>query len=159
MKFSVKKGLGFGMTSGIITTLGLIVGLYSSTNSKMVILGGIFVIAIADAFSDALGMHISEEAGHKNIKTKEIWESTFSTFFFKFIFALIFIVPILLLNLKLAVILSIIVGLFLLGVFSFSLAKRNKVSYSKVILEHLVIAILVIIITYFVGKAVVIIFS
>ena len=86
MKNSVKKGLGFGLTSGIITTLGLIVGLSSGTNSKSVVIGGILVIALADAFSDSLGMHISEEANRKN-KTKDVWESTFSTLIFKFIFA------------------------------------------------------------------------
>ena len=59
MKHSFKVGFTFGVTSGIITTLGLIVGLHSGTHSKIIILGGIIVIAIADAFSDALGIHIS----------------------------------------------------------------------------------------------------
>ena len=62
MKNSLKKGYSFGLTSGIITTLGLIVGLNSSTGSKLVVIGGIITIAIADAMSDALGMHISQES-------------------------------------------------------------------------------------------------
>ena len=52
IKKSLKIGLSFGLTSGVITTLGLLVGLNSSTHSKMVVLGGILVIAIADALSD-----------------------------------------------------------------------------------------------------------
>ena len=76
MKISIRKGLGFGLTSGIITTLGLIVGLNSGTNSKVVVLGGILVIAIADSLSDALGIHISEESGSKSITKKALWEST-----------------------------------------------------------------------------------
>ena len=83
MRLSIKKGMGFGITSGIITTLGLMVGLYSSTNSKFVVLGGILTIAIADAFSDALGIHISEESVYKG-KYSKVWESTFATLFFKF---------------------------------------------------------------------------
>lgn len=154
MKSSIRKGFGFGLTSGIMTTLGLIVGLHSGTHSKLVILGGILVISVADAFSDALGIHISEEAGSKTIKTKEIWESTISTFLFKLIFALSFIIPILLLKLQTAIIISIIWGLSLLAVFSYYIAKKRNMNPTKSVIEHLVIAIIVIIITHFIGDLV-----
>lgn len=154
MKYSIRKGFGFGLTSGIMTTLGLIVGLHSGTHSKLVILGGILVISVADAFSDALGIHISEEAGSKTIKTKEIWESTISTFLFKLIFALSFIIPILLLKLQTAIIISIIWGLSLLAVFSYYIAKQRNINPTKTVIEHLVIAIIIIIITHFIGDLV-----
>ena len=86
MKNSLKTGVAFGLTSGIITTLGLMVGLYSGTNSKLVVMGGILTIAIADAFSDALGIHVSEESKN-NVTEKEVWEATISTFFSKFLFS------------------------------------------------------------------------
>lgn len=149
MKKSIKKGFGFGITSGIITTLGLIVGLYSGTNSRVVVLGGIMMIAIADAMSDALGIHISEETINKDCK--EVWESTISTFVFKFIFASIFIIPFLFLELKTAIIFCVVFGLTLLAIFSYYISRKQKVSARYVVLEHLVIAVLVIIITYFVG--------
>ena len=107
MKHTLKIGISFGLTSGIITTLGLMVGLHSGTHSKIVIIGGILMIAIADAFSDALGIHVSEESENKHT-AKEIWESTIATFFSKFIFALTFIVPIMLFPLPAAIIISII---------------------------------------------------
>lgn len=151
MKESIKKGFGFGITSAIITTLALIVGLNAGTHSRSIVLGGILIIAIADAMSDALGMHISEEAGHKKISNKEVWESTISTFVFKFIFALSFIIPILLFELNTAIIISLIWGLFLLTSFSFYLAKDKKLNPLKVIGEHVTIAILVILTTHFVG--------
>jgi len=75
MGHSLKTGFSFGLTSGIITTLGLMVGLHSGTHSKLAVTGGILTIAIADAFSDALGIHISEESKNKRI-TKEIWQTT-----------------------------------------------------------------------------------
>jgi len=153
MKKSIKKGFSFGLTSGIITTLGLIVGLYSITESKLAILGGILVIAIADALSDAMGIHISEESDKKNSE-KEIWEATFSTLFSKFIFALSFVIPILLFSLGIAVIVNIIWGIFLMTILSYMIGKRNGDVPYKVILEHLVITIFVIAITYYVGKGV-----
>jgi len=151
MRQSIKKGLGFGLTSGIITTLGLIVGLHAGTNSKIVILGGILVIAIADAFSDSLGIHIAEEAGNKNAREKEIWESTFFTFFFKIIFAASFIIPIWFLELQTAIITSIIWGMFLLTFFTYHVSRWRKISPIKPIIEHLSIAILVIVLTHFIG--------
>jgi len=151
MRNSIKKGLGFGLTSGIITTIGLIVGLYSSTHSKIVILGGIIIIAVADAMSDALGMHISEES-EKNKPKKQIWEATLSTFIFKFIFAIIFIIPILTLPLQTAIATSIIMGLSLISIFSYWISKINKQNPTKAITEHLLITIIVIVLTYYLGN-------
>ena len=90
MKEPLKRGASFGLTSGVITTLGLMVGLHSGTHSELAVVGGILTIAVADAFSDALGMHICEEA--ENVHTsKHVWASTVSTFLSKFIFALMFL--------------------------------------------------------------------
>jgi VIT1/CCC1 family predicted Fe2+/Mn2+ transporter len=151
MKHSLKKGFSFGLTSGIITTLGLIVGLHSGTHSKLVIVGGILTIAVADSFSDALGIHISEESENKHT-VKEIWESTISTFVAKFVFAMLFVIPILLLELNPAIIVSIVWGLLLLAIFSFYLAREQKIQPWKVIVEHLVIAVVVIAITHYLGE-------
>ncbi|MHC1623720.1 MAG: VIT1/CCC1 transporter family protein [Candidatus Methanospirareceae archaeon] len=151
MRHSWKVGFSFGLTSGIITTLGLMVGLHSGTHSKLVVIGGILTIAIADAFSDALGIHISEESENKHT-AKEIWESTIATFLSKFVFALTFIVPIMLFQLSTAIVISVVWGLSLLGLFSFYIAKEQKVKSWKVIIEHLCIALVVIIITHYVGE-------
>ena len=147
---SFEVGLSFGFTSGIITTLGLMVGLYAGTNSRLAVIGGVFTIAVADSLSDALGIHISEEA--ENIHShKQVWESTFSTFISKFIFASVFIVPLLLLGLKTALILNIALGYLLLGVFSWFLARRQKAKPVKVIAEHLLVATGVIALTNWLG--------
>ncbi len=150
MKTSIRKGLGFGITSGVITTLGLIIGLYSSRNSKIVIIGGIIIIAVADSLSDAFGIHISEEYASKE-KEKNIWLATFSTLFFKFIFAITFIIPFLFFKLSFAIILDIIWGFILISIFSYHSAKKHKTSVKKSVLEHLAISIIVIVLTYFIG--------
>jgi len=151
MRHSLKTGLSFGLTSGIITTLGLMVGLHSGTHSKLVVIGGILTIAIADAFSDALGIHVSEESENRHT-TKEIWESTICTFVAKFIFAITFIVPVLLFPLATAIMVSVVWGLSMLAIFSFYIAKDQREKPWKVIGEHLLIAMVVIIITHYVGE-------
>jgi len=125
MKHPFKIGFSFGLTSGIITTLGLIVGLHSGTHSKLAVIGGILTIAIADAFSDALGIHISEESENKHTE-KEIWQSTVSTFLSKFAFALTFIIPILLFEFSIAIVASVMWGLFLLSLFIFPLLNNKR---------------------------------
>lgn len=150
MKHSLNVGISFGMTSGIITTLGLMIGLHSGTHSKSVIMGGILIIAIADAFSDALGIHVSEEFENRHT-TKEIWASTISTFLSKFVFTLTFIVPVLLLELPTAIIVSIIWGLSILALLSYNMAKTQQVSPWKMISEHLIIALIVILLTHKLG--------
>ena len=148
---SLKIGMSFGLTSGVITTLGLIIGLNAGTHSKIIIIGGILIIAVTDAFSDALGIHISEESENKHTE-KEIWESTICTFLAKFIFAMSFIIPIILLPLETAIIASIIYGLFLLSIFSYYIADTKNGSRWKAVVEHLSIAIVVITLTNCIGS-------
>ncbi len=158
MKESVKTGVSFGLTSGIITTLGLMVGLDSGTHSKTVVLGGILTIAIADAFSDALGIHISEESENKHTSS-EIWVSTASTFASKFFFALTFLVPVLLFELSQAIIVSVLWGLMWLTVLSVNMAREQKTRPLAVATEHLFIALLVILTTHYVGDKIASIFG
>jgi len=151
MRHSLRTGFSFGLTSGIITTLGLMVGLGSGTHSKPAVIGGILTIAIADAFSDALGIHISEESQCEHT-IKEIWESTISTFLSKFVFALTFVVPVFLFSLSVAIIVSVIWGLSALCILSIFLAREQKVRVWSVVFEHLFIAVIVVVITYIVGN-------
>lgn len=150
MKDSLRTGVTFGLTSAVITTLGLMVGLHAGTHSKMVVLGGVLTIAIADAFSDALGIHISEESENVHT-TKQIWVATVATFLAKFLFAMTFVVPVLLFSLSTAIGVSLIWGLSVLTVLSYIIAKSQSEPPWKIVGEHLVIALVVIAITYWVG--------
>jgi len=150
MMDSLRTGITFGLTSAVITTLGLMVGLHSGTHSKIVVLGGILTIAIADAFSDALGIHVSEES--ENTHTfKQIWVSTIATFLAKFIFALTFAVPVIVFPLSSAIIVSLLWGLVILTVLSYTMAKSQGKAPFKIVAEHVLIALAVIVITHLVG--------
>lgn len=150
MKESLRTGISFGLTSAVITTLGLMVGLHSGTQSRIVVLAGILTIAVADAFSDALGIHISEEA--ENIHSaKEIWGATVVTFLTKFLFAMTFLVPILLISLSVAIIVNLIWGLSILTVLSYIIARSQGKPPWKIVGEHLLIAIVVIGATHWLG--------
>jgi vacuolar iron transporter family protein len=150
MHGSALKGVSFGLTSGIITTLGMMVGLDSGTHSKAVVISGILTIAVADAFSDALGMHISEES-NRDTNNSDVWRSTVATFISKLFFALTFLVPVLFLELETSIIVSVIWGLCALTWMSIRMAASKKEKVIGVVMEHLLIAVLVILITHFMG--------
>jgi vacuolar iron transporter family protein len=150
MKHWLRTGISFGLTSAVITTLGLMVGLHSGTHSKIVVLAGILTIAIADAFSDALGIHVSEEADNTHT-AKQIWGATIATFLAKFLVAMTFVVPVLLLSLSTAIVVNLIWGMSILSVLSYIIAKSQGEPPWKIVGEHLLIAIVVIAVTHWVG--------
>jgi VIT1/CCC1 family predicted Fe2+/Mn2+ transporter len=145
-----RTGLFFGATSGVITTLGLITGLNAGTRSLTAVLGGILVIAVADSMSDALGIHLAEEAD-PDTDHDHVWAATFMTFLTKLVFALSFAIPLLLLPLAPAVIASIIWGMTVITVLSYFLARAQNEPPWAIILEHLGIAILVVILSHLIG--------
>jgi vacuolar iron transporter family protein len=150
MKASWKTGLSFGLTSGVITTLGLMVGLHSGTHSRAIVIGGILTIAIADAMSDALGIHVSEESKNSG-PAIQVWEATLATFAAKFVIAMTFVIPVVIRPLEQAIVISVVWGLLLLAALSFFVARAQAISPWKVIGEHLLIALCVVAITHAVG--------
>ena len=145
-----RTGLFFGATSGVITTIGLIVGLHSGTQSVTAVLGGILVIAVADAMSDALGIHLAEEA-NPDTDHGHVWSATITTFFTKFVFSISFAVPLLLLPLQPAVIVSVAWGLLVIIVLSYFLARTQGESPLSIIGEHVAIAVLVVVLSHYIG--------
>lgn len=150
MKASLKTGLSFGLTSGVITTLGLMVGLHAGTHSRAVVLGGILTIAVADALSDAMGIHLAEESKNSG-PASHVWEATVATFAAKFVIAGTFVVPVLVFPLDQAIVISIVWGLLLLTALSFFVAQAQSIAPWKVIGEHLLIALFVVAITHAIG--------
>jgi VIT1/CCC1 family predicted Fe2+/Mn2+ transporter len=145
-----RTGLFFGATSGVITTVGLIAGLNAGTRSVVAVLGGIFVVAVADAMSDALGIHLAQESDPDSTG-EHIWAATFWTFFTKLIVALSFAVPLLYLPLQIAVAVSVGWGLLVITLLSVLLARIQKVPVLPVVTEHVAITIVVVAISHFIG--------
>jgi len=76
---------------------------------------------------------------------------TIWTFATKFIFAVTFVIPVLLFPLTTAIIVSIAWGLSLLATFSLCMARSQGEKPWKVMMEHLLITLVVVITTHFVG--------
>lgn len=145
-----RTGVFFGATSGVITTIGLIAGLYAGTNSVVAVLGGILVIAVADALSDAMGIHLAQEADPES-SDQHIWAATFWTFITKLIVALTFALPLIWLPLQAAVALAVGWGFLVITGLSAYLARIQQAPVLHVVTEHLAIAILVVAVSHLIG--------
>lgn len=140
----------FGATSGVITTIGLIAGLNAGTRSLVAVLGGILVVAVADAMSDAMGIHLAQEADPDSTN-EHIWAATVWTFVTKLLVALSFALPLIWLPLQIGVAVSVGWGLVVITLLSAYLARVQKVAVLLVVTEHLLIAIFVVAISHFIG--------
>jgi hypothetical protein len=148
---SIQVGTSFGLVSGVITSLGLVVGLAVGTQSRIAVIGGIVTIAFADSLSDALGIHISEEA--ENVHSGvEVWVASGATFVTKAAVAGSFLAPVLLLRLEDAVWASIAWGTAAVIALSWYLARRQATSRTLVVAEHLGVAALVVVVAALVGR-------
>lgn len=153
MSSGTRTGIFFGATSGVITTLGLIVGLSAGTESLVAVIGGILIIAVADALSDALGIHLALEAD-SGTSAREVWVATFTTLAAKFLTAITFVLPFLLMPLHLAIWISVIWGYLIITVLSLQLARAQQASAGGIIAEHVVIATFVVLASHAIGVAI-----
>jgi VIT1/CCC1 family predicted Fe2+/Mn2+ transporter len=140
----------FGSSAALITNLGLITGLNSTNNAKFSIITSILVIAIADNISDSFGIHVYQESEHVN--RREVWVSTATNFLARLLVSLVFVLLVALLPIGPAVVCSLVYGLLLLTFISYIIAKDEKVNPFLMIAEHLGIALVVILLSEFVGK-------
>ena len=145
-----RTGVFFGATSGVITTIGLIAGLNAGTKSLVAVLGGILVVAVADAMSDAMGIHLAQEADPDSTD-EHIWAATIWTFVTKLVVALTFALPLIWFPLQLAVAIAVGWGLIIITLLSAYLARVQKVRALPVVTEHLAIAIVVVAVSHFIG--------
>ena len=152
----ITTALSFGITSGVITALGMIIGLDAATSSKLAVIAGIVVVAVADGLSDATAIHIAEESEIEEGKTKhthkEVWLTTIFTFIFECSVRLTFTVPILLLPLNQAVWVCIGWGLLILTVLNFYTAKIKNESPLYLICGHLSLVLFVMAVSFLLGK-------
>jgi vacuolar iron transporter family protein len=151
-KLDLKK-YSFGGTSAIITNLALIIGLNSAVNPKLSIIGGLLVIALADNISDTLGIHIYQESeGRSQIA---VWVSTLTNFVTRLLISLGFVSIVVIFPLNIAAYISVIYGLFVLSVISYIIAVNKKINPVTSVFEHVLIAIIVILISKYLGEFIV----
>lgn len=137
------QGKMFGLISGSITTIGIMVGLWQSHNNIWIIISGILSIAFSDSFSDGLGMYFSQRVDKSQTEAIRIG---FKTTLYKMLVTLSFILPFIILNIEMAIQINIIWGLLLIAYASYQLDES--------IMINLLVALMVILTSYLGGNIV-----
>lgn len=107
------------------------------------------MLAIADNISDSFGIHIYRES--QSLSNKSLI-NTLSNFLTRLAVTLVFILLILFLPLQYAILSSVIIGLSLLSILSYQIAINQKMNPYLAILQHIGVAAIVIIVSYFLGQ-------
>jgi len=140
----------FGATSAVTSSLALMIGLNQLGISKLGIIGALLVIAFADNIADSLGMHIYAESKSKS-HTKL---NTLTNFITRVSITLIFIGIVIVFPLSYAIVASIILSLIVLAALSYLIAISHGLNPGRVVVEHLAIAILVMVASQLIGSVI-----
>src|SRR3972149_1722151 len=143
----------FGISSAVLTTLGVIVGLNSATASLLAVIGGIIAVAISASLSDSIGMYTAKKA-ERGISPAIAFKSALNVFLGKFIFTLSFLVPFGVFPISWAIYAGIFWGLILLTFVNLQIAFLHEENVAKSVVKNIFIAIAVIIVSYFAGRGV-----
>ncbi len=143
-------GFVFGISSAVLTTLGVIVGLNAATDSRLAVLGGIASVAFADSFSDALGIYTAEKA-ERGSSSRGAMRGAVYTFLGKLIFTLSFAIPFLFLSFSDALFAATAWGIVLLVFMNAEIAFVQEEPVLKTVAARLLFAVIVIAISYVVG--------
>jgi len=131
-----------GATSAILTSLALIAGMARGDDTRLNVIAGLLIIAVADNVADSLSIHISKEA--EGVSRKNVWISTIGNFISRLVLALTFTLIVLLLPSFPAFVTSVAWGTLMLVVLSYSIAKKRDTHPFREIFWHLLVAFIII---------------
>ncbi len=138
------------MTSAIIAGIAALGTLFANPNAKMLVISSLLIFAVADNIADTFGMHMYQDS--EMIKDRQVWISTLFNYTVRLIISLFFIGVLLIFPTAIATVLCIGIGLILLTVMSYFIAKRKKSNPLMMIFEHVSLAIAVLILSTFFGS-------
>ncbi len=144
--------LSFGAPAAIVTGMGLIVGLDAATATKATVVGSLLIIGIADNLTDALSVHIYQEA--ERLAQRQAFRTTVANFIARFIVSVSFVLLFLLMPTSIAIGACVAWGFLLLCGLSYLLAKARGANVFSEIGKHAGVALVVIAISQAVGMAI-----
>lgn len=143
------RNFSFGATAAIVTSIGLIVGLDAATATKATILSGLLIVAIADNLTDSLSIHIYQES--EQLEPRAAFRATLINFAARLGLSLSFVLLMVILPLRVAVVASILWGLLLLTGLSCVLARTRKLPVLPEIAKHVAVAAIVMLSSKIIG--------
>lgn len=136
---SLNIGNTFGIISGIITSIGLILGMYGANITLKPIIVSLVSIAISDGVSDALGIYYATK--NNNYTTEQAYNEGFNTLLIKIICPLLMIIPFYITSINKAVITNLILSLIIIYLISIKIFKNYGEAINNTLICMLAISI------------------
>ncbi len=150
-----RQGIFFGINSGILTTVGVIAGISQTTTNPMYVVISVISLAISDCVGEAYGMYLSKKAEQIQDNNYGPLLSLIGVFVAKFLTVVCFLIPLIFSwnlkyfkNLVWPTLYSIVVLISI----DYKLAQMRQESKSKYIITHIILLLIVIISTKFIGQ-------
>ena len=143
------KNFSFGATAGIVTSIGLIIGLDAATATKATIISGLLIVAIADNLTDSLSVHIYQEA--ERLEPRAAFHAMLINCGVRLGLSLSFVFVVAILPLRVAIVVSILWGLLSLTGLSYVVARARKLPVLREIAKHVAVAAVVMLSSKMIG--------
>ncbi len=142
--------VSFGATGAVTSCLALMIGLTQIGVTKNGLLGALLVVGLADNIADSLGIHVYSESRVKGYSHLH----TITNYATRACVTLAFIAFVFFLPLQAALAASVAVGLSVIAALSYFIAKTHGIVPGRAVAEHVVIAVLVLIVSLLVGSSI-----
>lgn len=142
----IMEAIAFGITDGVITVLGILIGVFAAGESARVIAVAALAGGLSDAVANAVGTHVSEEVSGS--KSHHItWGSAFAAFLSTALVAVLQVLPVFLLPIETGIWISGLIGLL----FLFCMGILFHKSFQTTV-KYLILAIGAAVMAYVIGK-------
>jgi len=138
----LRQGLIFGVSSGVITTSGLLAGLVQTPVSSIILIVTIVSLAISDGISESYGLFISKKVEEPDDKGQGPVKSFIGLLFTKMFVVLSFLIP-LLFSRKLGyyknMMWPILWGLLILTILDYYASRLRKEKMLPYLIKHYIL--------------------
>jgi VIT1/CCC1 family predicted Fe2+/Mn2+ transporter len=144
--------VSFGSTAAVLTSIGLIVGLATVTDSESAIVGSLLIVGIADNLSDSLSVHVYQES--EGLAPADAFASTVMNFLVRAAVTATFVAIVLVVPHPWQWVAAVGWGGILLGMLTGALARRRGAPVGLELARHLGVTAVVIALSRIIGLVV-----
>jgi VIT1/CCC1 family predicted Fe2+/Mn2+ transporter len=136
------RRFSYGATSAVVTGMALVTGLDAARGTRLAIVAGLLVFAIADNLSDSLSIHVYQES--EQLDGRAAFRATLTNFAARLGLSLSFVLIVLLAPATIAVVAALVWGGIVLSGMTAILARQRGVPIGTEVGKHLALAAAVI---------------
>ena len=136
------RKFSYGATSAVVTGMALVTGLDAAKSTRLTIIAGLLIFALADNLSDSLSIHIYQES--ERLDGRAAFRATLANFATRLGLSLSFVLIVALAPTTIAVIVAIVWGNSILCGMTALLARERGAPVATEIAKHLALAAAVI---------------